>query len=645
MSRVGGRLPKEADSVKRMKMRTSGDDRARGQLILQEAQQYYSAMEKFRRDRDRAKRYTYGNQWGDIVDTPEGKMTEEEYIKRQGNTPLQTNLIRRLVRAVKGVYIKQGNEPICFARDDDEQKYVETNTKLLEYNFQLNKMSGLGSNEFENYLVSGLTVFKTEYGWWRGRMDCWIKQVPLDAFFVDNNMRDSRGWDCRMVGEIHDLAFGELLSRFATDPQSYNKLVEIYKYARDVMANETSWDEFGSDKKSYRDFLFPRDSSVCRVIEVWRKEQKPRWLCHDWALGQTFKCDEKDKAVLVDEENARRIEQGKAVGVPVEDIALIEVVRFMVDDCWYYYLISPFGDILDEGETPFKHEEHPYSWRGYPMIDGIIRSMSSDLIDVQRSTNMSRMLHTMIVKSSAKGGLLAPEDSIIGDPQATADAWAKPNSVILYKPSKYGNKPEQVSANSTNVGIADVLAADMKFFEDISGVNGALQGKPGYSGISAALYSQQQQNSTTSLLDLFDSYGELMSEVAYKQLKNILQYYTDEDILRIAGENGLMIDSPTRVRDVDADVKIVQGQSTPLAEALNNDILMELFHEKAIDVEMLLENSKFAFKDKLLQSIKAQKEQIANGETPQGIPPEVMQQVNAGANPAAVQQLQQNGMA
>ena len=42
-------MPKEADSVKRMKMRTSGDDRARGQLILQEAQQYYSAMEKFRK--------------------------------------------------------------------------------------------------------------------------------------------------------------------------------------------------------------------------------------------------------------------------------------------------------------------------------------------------------------------------------------------------------------------------------------------------------------------------------------------------------------------------------------------------------------------------------------------------------------------
>lgn len=647
MSRVGGRLPKEADSVKRMKMRTSGDDRARGQLILQEAQQYYSAMEKFRRDRDRAKRYTYGNQWSDLVTVDGVTMTEEEYIRRQGNIPLQTNLIRRLVRSVIGVYRGQSTEPVCFARDEDEQRYVETISTLLQYNFQLNQMTEMSAREMENYLVSGLAVLKMEHDWDQNKMDCWIKPTPLDAFFVDNNMRDYRGWDCRMIGEIHDLAMGELLAKFAKDPQSYNRLVEIYKNAQDMMANSTSWDEFGTGRnKKYHDFLFPKDSSICRVIEVWRKEQKPRWLCHDWATGDMFKCDEKDKADMVDAENARRIEQGKAVGVPVEDIALIEVVRFLVDDCWYYYYLSPFGDILDEGETPYEHGSHPYAFKGYPFIDGEIHSFVSDVIDIQRSTNRTRMLHDMIVRSSAKGVLLVPKDALGGaSEQAFADAWAKPNGVVVYTPSKTGNKPEQVSANATNIGIADILAADMKFFEDISGVNGALQGKPGYSGISAALYSQQQQNATTSLLDILDSYSELIRMVAYKTVKNIQQFYDDKDIVRIAGESGVKVDSPSRVRDVEADISIVQSQATPVSRAINNDFLMELFREKAINIKQLLENGNFPFKDKLLQSIETQQEQIANGETPQGIPPEVMQQVNAGANPAAVQQLRQNGMA
>ena len=131
----------------------------------------------------------------------------------------------------------------------------------------------------------------------------------------------------------------------------------------------------------------------------------------------------------------------------------------------------------------------------------------------------------------------------------------------------------------------------------------------------------------------------------HKTVKNIQQFYDDKDIVRIAGESGVKVDSPSRVRDVEADISIVQSQATPVSRAINNDFLMELFREKAINIKQLLENGNFPFKDKLLQSIETQQEQIANGETPQGIPPEVMQQVNAGANPAAVQQLQQNGMA
>ena len=74
------------------------DDRARAQEILIEAQNYYNAMYRFRKDRERNKRYNYGDQWGDVVCVDGKKMTEEQYILSQGNIPLKTNLIRRLVR-------------------------------------------------------------------------------------------------------------------------------------------------------------------------------------------------------------------------------------------------------------------------------------------------------------------------------------------------------------------------------------------------------------------------------------------------------------------------------------------------------------------------------------------------------------------
>ena len=72
--------------------------------ILMEAQQYWSNMSRFRRDRERNKRYAYGEQWKDIVVVDGNEMTEEEYIYSQGSVPLKNNLIRRLVRNVLGVY-------------------------------------------------------------------------------------------------------------------------------------------------------------------------------------------------------------------------------------------------------------------------------------------------------------------------------------------------------------------------------------------------------------------------------------------------------------------------------------------------------------------------------------------------------------
>ena len=89
--------------------------------ILMEAQYYWNQMDQFRKDRERNKRYTYGYQWDDMICVDGKTMTEEEYIKMQGNVPLKNNLIRRLVRNVLGVYRSQSKETTCTALDRDEQ--------------------------------------------------------------------------------------------------------------------------------------------------------------------------------------------------------------------------------------------------------------------------------------------------------------------------------------------------------------------------------------------------------------------------------------------------------------------------------------------------------------------------------------------
>ena len=72
--------------------------------LLTSAASHWAAMNEFRSRRERAKRYCYGKQWDDLVEVDGRFISEEEYIRSQGNVPLKNNLIRRLVRSVLGVF-------------------------------------------------------------------------------------------------------------------------------------------------------------------------------------------------------------------------------------------------------------------------------------------------------------------------------------------------------------------------------------------------------------------------------------------------------------------------------------------------------------------------------------------------------------
>ena len=634
-------MPQEGmDSVKEAR-RTLGDRRAFE--VLWQAQQYWLAMDTFRRDRERNKNYTYGRQWDDYVYEEGRKVKESEIIRKQGNVPLKNNLIRRMVQAVLGVYRSQAKEPTCTARDRDEQRYGETMSTVLQCNMQLNRMSEINARCMEEFLISGFVVQRKWYGWRENKLDCWTDYVQPNNFFIDNNMRDFRGWDCSCVGEVHDISFNELCCRFAKDAADYNRLAEIYRFAKERSYLSATFANFGHPLNGCFDFLVPYDSTRCRVIEVWRKESKPRVHCHDVNNGDVFKVDVEDFQALVADENERRLAEARELGMDESEVPLIRW-EWRMDSYWYYYMLSPFGDILEEGETPYEHKGHPYVWKAYPFIDGEIHSFVSNVIDQQRYVNRLITMYDWIMRASAKGVLLFPEECLpkgmsIED---VADEWARFNGVIMIKTPKAGTVlPQQIANNCTQIGISELLSMQLKFFEDISGVNGALQGKPGYSGMSASLYSQQAQNAATSLLDLLDTFSAFVKDGAYKDVKNIQQFYDTPRVFNIAGRNATIVEyDPKKIRDVEFDLSIVESTATPAYRAIQNDMLMELWKANAISVEQLLEHGDFPFADELLQSIKSQREQLEQGQVPDGLSPELARQVQQNANANATRQAQ-----
>lgn len=602
--------------------------------ILLRANRAWDNMQKFREERARNKRYNYGDQWSDQVEYCGRMISEEDYIRMQGNIPLKNNLIRRLVKTVIGVYRNQNKTYVCTARDRDEQKLGETMSTLLEYNIKLNDKKELDARLFEEFLVSGLVAQKETYEMVGKRNECRSSNVDLNRLFIEGGMRDPRMDDIELVGELHDLSFGQLASTFAKSDAELRNLEEIYGNARNRDFMETYIATFNRNDEQIVSFFVPYDKTMCRVIEVWTKEQRKSLWCHDYLTGEAY-IDSYSNLGAIKAENALRVEENKIVDaegniqlqVPEEQLPLIEY-EYIIENYWYYRFLSPFGDVLAEGETPYSHGEHPYTIKAYPYLDGEIHPFVADVIDQQRYINHYIILNDFIVKSSSKGTLIVDESSIPDDLsiEDIADEWTKYNGVIKLKLKDGAKVPQQMVNQSRVAGLQDMITLQMQLMDDVSGVHGALQGKNATSGTSGILYEQQANNASTSIIDILETFSSFLSSCATKKVKNMQQFYDEPIILRIAGRNAVTTYDPSIMGGIDFDLSISESYDTPVYRAINNDLLMQFLNAQQITLEQLLEVGSFPFSDRLLQMIRSNKEDLMNQQQQMNVQPNMMMQ-------------------
>ena len=632
---------------RRERIDTAGENTSFGRNhdVLNDAFLAWTGLDEFRRMCERNKQYIFGDQWADRVVDPKSRktITERQHILNQGNVPLQNNRIRGILRAVSGVFQSAQTEPVCVARDRDEQSKGEIMSTAIQYVYQLNKLWSMDVFGFSNLLAFGLGADRTTFGWRDGKMDIWVDHVNHRRIFFDNHMEDPRHRDCHLIGEIYDLGLYDVISQFSGGSRAKaQEIRQMYAHADRQRTISRVENLIGRQyERKFDNFFIPNDETRCRVIEVWKKESKERLRVHDRLTGEYYKAEIEDEQNLAAQNTMRMIEQA-AQGVAPEDMKLIEYEWF-VDNYWYYYFLTPYGEVLQEGETPFWHGSHPYSFKIYPFIDGEVHPFVNDFIDQQRYINRLITLQDFVIRASAKGVLLIPRNAIPDGmtPEDFAQSWTEYNGVIVYDPKPGHPGPQQIVSNSHQPGVTELLSIQLKLLEDISGVQGALQGQAPGAGTPAALYLQQTQNSATALTELFEAYKEMREERDVKILKLIQQFYTEPRCINITGSNARQTTyNPNMVRNAEFDLSIAESTSTPAYRMIMNDFLMQLFTTGALTVEELLQNGAFPFADKLLQSIEARK-QAAAAQTPMGgmVPPEVQQELSKNTNPLVSQML------
>lgn len=433
--------------------------------LLRSACEAWTSADSFRRRRERCKRYTYGDQWCDIVRDDSGlPVVEADYISRSGKKPLTNNMIRQLVKTVIGRYRTAAESDGVYDVRCPSQAYIAQNS-LAELDCRL----------LEEFLISGCAIQRVCSESRPAGDHIWIDNVSPASFFV-NAFRDPRGLDIEMVGMFHDLSLPETIARFSPDGlSSAGALASHFPLADPDLAFSAPSAVGVADPAASGFFAAP--SQRCRVYEIWTLDY--------------------------------RVNKSDA-GKPLSVTAPLSTLSFV----WHCRWLAPDGYVLASYDSPFAHRSHPFVIRFYPLTDGEVHSFVEDVIDQQRAVNRLVVLLDNMLANSAKGVLLFPmkqKPPSVGWDQIAA-TWSKSNGIIPIVGNSVGDVPQQIITDTSSSGAHKLLDLQLKLFETVSGVTDAVAGRNISPSTGKALYESQIRNSFIALADLLGSFSSLRLE-------------------------------------------------------------------------------------------------------------------------------------
>ena len=608
----------------------------------------WDAMDYLRKEHSRNLRYKNGDQWSDTVpdpDHPHRTIREDALISRSGKVPLKHNYIQQYIRNIHGQLLSSPTQTVVYARSRDDQPLGEMLTNALQACHQLNRIRKIDINVVEELCLTGIACAKVRYGYWstKNRTDGKIDLVNINRLFFNADIEDPRLTDIRSIGELHEYTFDDLVRNFATCREDVQALREIYGICHDHTKLENLYENHASRLQNLN-FLYTNDLGKYRVIEVW--ERLGRWVLyiHDYADG-TEEIYPELTMQEVEAINASRIEQGMAAGIAPDTVKLI-YAREQYEYYWRVKYLTPNGYCIKETESPYAHEEHPYVLAAMPVIDGRFKAVLSDVIDIQRYINRLLTLLDFIIGASAKGLLMVPQECIPDDMdiQDFAREYVKTNGVILIKKGAYDKLPKQISMNGTNIGAWEMFAQEMNIMQQISGLNGAVQGQVPRANTPSSLYAQQAQNSMMNFVVLFENYNMFCEERDEKLLKVLMQYYTTRRYIgtngKTAGEMAKFYEPEMAQKIEDFNLTAAKSNDTPVFRQMTDDLLMKLLESGRIPLEIFLNNCSLPGADKLLAEVKSFNEQAAAGQIDPEALTQLQQAAQQNADPNAMAMMQ-----
>ena len=605
-----GVLPSTDEAIKML---------AYNQKLLTQSSICFDTLQVLKQERNKNVRNYFGDQLSERIHNPDGcgTITEAEYCRNQGMIPLCVNVIRAQGKSLVGVYLQDKYEPLVATNVREIQKLGEMLTIVMQNAYHSLNLYRVFPRGYEEYLISAIPAYRTGYDWDQRRKikDVFVEQCDINRMFWDNNTSGKYFENVSLIGYLHDMSKNEVLKFFANNRQEKEAIEAIYNQCNTITATHQ---QFATARRNSEiTFMGPADPDKCRVIEVWTKETREVYACHDTAKGEvytvpcTFENEEEIKQI-----NESRKQDMVENGAEAEEASLINY-EYRVDDIWVCRYMAPNGAVLKQEDDPYLHGSHPFSIGAYPLVDGQVHSVVGDTLNAQRMLNREFMRMEAEENSRQKGFSIIDKKILEASNLTESEFGRRMTSSKGFAALKLGNKSiNDVFHQFINSGAGTQYGIEkihfyMDIINKITGNNGALRGEEAKANTPAALYAQQAQNANNNIADGQEWYNGLIEDVDYKLLMNILQNYDRDRYLDIVGkdyEKEINYVVTHDMRNILFKISLIKSPSTGTARALSENLLETLYNSKAIPAEIWLETTSVFGADKVLEKLKAYKQ-------------------------------------
>lgn len=619
---------------------SEGDESGKQENItlLNVCRSYWDALDPMRRLRTRTRNYLMNEQYKDLIrDDCGGYISEERYLHKKGVMPIKQNILLPIFNNLKGQFRQSQHKPVVSAVEPNRTEESKIMTNTVQGIHRVNQTEELDSALLGEFMISGFVAQRLGAKFFdeRRQTDIFIENIAMPYMFWNIDARDVRLSDIKLIGVMRDMHLQDVILDFG----KYSS-VEYVKQAFQTAGKAVYDSQLGKDRTDNISFYTPASPHLYRVYEIWHKRAEHRIYVHDRMNGTyeyfpigTSGAERGQIIAAVEAENTRRIqlaiennrsemERIQMYNLPPEAAELIDETKIPLIEYgekmatfWYVKYLTPLGYCLYEGYSPFSHNEHPFIISMHPFIDGTAYGLLSTLLDQQRYVNRLVMLLDMILSTAAKGVLMVPEDIVPAgmSKDEFAQTWVKHDGVVFYTPKPHAKIPEQISTNSTNIGIHEIIQMQLNWVQDISGVHSAIQGKDPKAGTAASLYAQETANAAINSLDFITTFFNFMEKRDWKVIKLAQQFYTSPRTIAPTGggEMDKLQYDPAVIANIEFNNSIDYVQNYGVYSQMINETMIQLLQLGVIDGQMLLRHSTIPNREALLQDIQQMNEQQA----------------------------------